>query len=867
MSKNYAPIYTNRNYVNSEIGVFDTTAEGVGNLKARQYSTNPSYNIGAFDAFEKHIEQTARFVGMAIPARNWQTLLNWREKNNSMGDVITHKWGDEAKRYITDLLTTLQGGGRDGKKTLEGAADKLLSNYVTAVFGANPGIVFKQAASFPQFAAALGWENAPSPGQMLHVDENIINAYTSELAYRALGYATPETAQLKNNPNFLDTNKATRFLLRGGAITAMDVGTVKRAWPWAENKVRREHPELEIGTEEQVKAGESPFYKKVAEEFENAVSLTQPMYDEMHRPDIMKNGSGIQRAFTMFKTVPLQQYNSLRRAFGEMQQAKKQAERANDAMKEEAEEKSKKAAKKAGAAVTATLASVLMLEAVEMLNQLAKNRGKNYRNDEGNMTAGSVAGRLTRNSVGDLAGMVIGGDELTDILANWFLGEKWYGIEIPGGEQLNDIIEAVGGAAGTIQKIITEGANIVANGGDLGEYFRRNAGDYAGAAKDLAEKLAMYLGGLPVQNIEKYILGAMQTISPELYAGMEDIFDTPTKNDLKGLSGDALAARTDHILKTRGVEISDETAAALAELYESGYKTSIPTDTPKSVKVNGDERELNAYQRQVYDRVWSTTVERSLDGLTASSTYRNADAESQAKMVDKIYDYAAEKAKGVLFDEYEPETKKADEMLAAGSNIAEWAAWSVTAKDTDRATQYEQVLASDMSEESKLAAIGNVIGTDMETESGNPTQWAKLNMAVKDGYSVEDAIGLMQNDQLDTYAKWRESDAKAAGVKADVYIDYRETLSATTADKDASGKTISGSKKKKILSYIDGLNLTAAQKDALYYDAGYTESTIQDAPWHGGEPQGLSLPSLGSSNNTSQTTGELQGLSLPSLGG
>jgi hypothetical protein len=867
MSKNYAPIYTNRNYVNSEIGVFDTTAEGVGNLKARQYSKNPSYNIGAFDAFERHIDQTARFVGMAIPARNWQTLLNYREQNNSMGDVITHKWGEEAKRYITDLLTTLQGGGRAGKKTLEGAADKLLSNYVTAVFGANPGIVFKQAASFPQFAAALGWENAPSVGQMLHVDENIINAYTSELAYRQLGYATPETAQLKNNPNFLDSNKATRFLLRGGAITAMDAGTVKRAWPWAENKVRREYPELEVGTEEQIRNGESPFYRKVAEEFENAVSMTQPMYDEMHRPEIMKNGSGIQRAFTMFKTVPLQQYNSLRRSFGELQAAKQKVERANDTQKPEAEEQEKAAAKKAGAAVTATLASVLMLEAVEMLNQLAKNRGKNYRNDEGELTAGSVGERLARNATGDLAGMVIGGDELTDILANWFLGEKWYGIEIPGGEQLNDIIDAAGGAAGTIQKIITEGANILANGGDLGEYFRRNAGDYAGAAKELAEKLAMYLGGLPVQNVEKYILGAMQTISPELYAGMEDIFDTPTKNDLKGLSGDALATRADHILKARGVEISDETAAALAELYEAGQKTSIPPDTPSSITVNGEDRKLNAYQRQTYDLVWSANVERALDDLTSSSIYRQATLEEQAKMIDKVYDYAAEKAKGVLFDDYETKssTAKADDMLGAGSSIAEWAAWSVSAKDEDRATQYEQVLASDMSENAKLAAIGNLIGTDMETDARNPTQWAKLNTAVKDGYSVEEAIGLMQSDNLDDYMKWRESDAKAAGVKAGTYIEFRNTLSGTTADKDASGKTISGSKKKKVLAYINSLDLTAAQKDALYYDAGYTQSTIGDAPWHGGELQGLSLPTLGSQQQEPQ--GELQGLSLPKLGG
>ena len=844
VSGNYAPIYTNRNYVKSEIGIFDTTAEGVGNLKARQYSANPSYNISAFDAFDKHVDQTARFVGMAIPARNWQTFLNWREKNNSMGDVITHKWGEEGKQYIEDLLTTLQGGGRAGKKTLEGAADKLLGNYVSAVFGANPGIVLKQAASFPQFAAALGWKNAPNAAQLLRVDEDLINAYTSELAYRQLGYATPETAQIKNNPNALDRNKVTRFLLRGGAITAMDAATVRGAWPWAENKVRREHPELEIGSEAQVKAGESPFYKKVAEEFENAVSLTQPMYDEMHRPDIMKNGTGVMRAFTMFKTVPLQQYNTLRRMFGELGNAKRAAQNAKGEAKASAEQAYKAAATKAASAVTATLASILMLEGVEFLNQIAKNRGKKYRDDEDELTAASIGKRVARSAAGDLAGVVIGGDELTDILANWLTGEKIYDIEIPGGQQLNDVIEATGDAAETIRKIVGDGANIVANDGDLGEYFRRNAGDYAGAAKEIAEKIAMYFGGLPAENIEKYVMGITQNVSPELYAAMQDVFDTTTKDDLKGMSGEALVGRVGRIMETRGIEIGEEAAAALAELYEAGYKQAVTTNTPSSVKVNDEDRKLNAYQKQTYDLVWNKTVGDGIDKLTASVVFRSASDEDKAKMLDRLYDYAAEKAKETLFDDYETKsgTEKADAMFAAGADGSDWAAWSVSSSGEKRGTQYEQILTSDMSDTARLAAIGNIIGTDMTTDAGNPTQWAKLNTAIDDGYSVNDAIGMLQDGSLDTYIKWKDSDAKKAGVKANTYIKFKETAKSIESDKDANGKSVSGSKKKKVMAYIDTLPLTSAQQDALSYDEGYAAGTIGDAPWHGGDPLALSLP-------------------------
>ena len=832
MSSYYAPIYTNRNYVKSEIGVNDVTAEGVGNLKARQYAKNPSYNISAFDAFERHIDQTARFVGMAIPAKNWQTMLNWQVKGNSMGDVITHKWGEESKKYIEDLLEVLQGGGDKGRGDF---TSPLLSNYISAVFGANPGIVFKQAASFPQFASALGWENAPRPGQMLRVDDDLIRTYSKELDYRTLGYATPETAVLKNNPSLLDRNKVTRFLLRGGAIVAMDAGTVKRAWPWAENKVRREHPELEIGSEEDVREGRSPFYRKVAEEFEEAVSLTQPMYDEMHRPDIMKNSGGVMRAFTMFKTVPLQQYNSLRRAFGELNYAKSQLEQGGEEQQARAQQEYRAAAKKVGATVTATLTSVLMLEGIEFLNQLLKNGAKRYRDDDDDeLTAQSVAGRVARNSVGDLAGMVIGGSELSDLISSVLLGEKWYGIEMPGGEQLNDVIDSFIDAAGTISDIVKGAADVVENDGDLGEYFHRHAGDYAKAAKEIAEKAAMYVKGLPVQNVEKYIMGAMEHISPELHAGMEDVFDTPAKNDLKDLSGPALEARLRHVMRVRGVELDDGTAGEMAGLYEGGQSGVIPADTPKSFTINSEERKLSPYQMQTYDLVWGQTVGDAIKELIESDGYRAADEETRAKMIAKLYEYGREKAKEVLFDDYSPDSwvANADELIAAGATPDEWTTPANRSSKEEKSKIVEQVLASDMTDSDKLAAVGRAIGTDMETESGKPTAWAMLNTAVDDDVPVDEAIRFMREDHLDEYMKWRGSDAKKAGVDAEDYIEFKEVCSTLTADKDANGESISGSKRDKVIAYIDQLDLTSKQKDALYYEAGYAESKIGDTPWH-----------------------------------
>ena len=64
------------------------------------------------------------------------------------------------------------------------------------------------------------------------------------------------------------------------------------------------------------------------------------------------------------------------------------------------------------------------------------------------------------------------------------------------------------------------------------------------------------------------------------------------------------------------------------------------------------------------------------------------------------------------------------------------------------------------------------------------------------------------------------------------YLSYVAMTQDVEADKDRNGKTISGSKKRKILAIIDSLDLTIYQKNILYELSGYSESTMFDSPWY-----------------------------------
>lgn len=787
VSKNYTPIYTNSNYTKSELGVYDATAEGVGNLKSRQFSKNPSYNIGAFDAFERHVEQTARFVGMAIPARNWQTLLNWRERENSMADIITHDWGDESLKYIQDLVQTLQGGTASTRDSVSMGAEKVFSNYIGAVFGANPSIVFKQLGSIPLAGAWLDFKNFPSPGQVKRIDRSLIEKYTQELDWRTLGYSTPETKQLKENPNWTQTNKFTNFIFGGGAITAMDGWAASVLWPWAENKVRAEFPELEAGSQEQIDSGSSPFYQKVAEVFNEAVARSQSTSDEMHQGALRKSKNPVTRAFTMFKSDSSQTYNALRQRAGEAEYYKRIGDTENY----------NKAKRGLGVAFLAAVGGYIWAQGIEFLMNLWKRKGKAYRDEDGNLTAGSVAKEMALGLVGDLAGIVTYGEELADVIGNIITGDKWYGIDTPGLEQLSDVVETIVEQGQNGLDVLKDAADVVKNGGSLGEYLHRHSGDIVGGIKDLAAAAATYLPGISVNNLEAYLLGTVRWASPELAAAYDDALATANKNQMKGLRGAELERKISDTMHNRRVETDETTNETLASLYESGFTKAVPSDTPGSISVDGEGRKLSAYQKQVYDKTWSGAVGSRLQELIASDVFQAADDETQEKMLSGLYEYAGEKAKAAVFDDYEVKTstQKADDVLATGAEMADY----LELKLAGAVDKYLDAIDGGLDAQSaKDVALGMA---ELTPDEGKKTvsdvqKWRAAIDAVDGTSAQRDALLAVMKDST----KQKYEIADSYGIEARTWVQLKEIL--PQFDEDGNGSY----KGEEIENAIDALN-------------------------------------------------------------
>lgn len=361
------------------------------------------------------------------------------------------------------------------------------------------------------------------------------------------------------------------------------------------------------------------------------------------------------------------------------------------------------ASKKAiGTVVCALLMNAVWSEAVSFLMALWKNKGKYYRDDEDELTAESVIGEMGRNMMESIMGTVTFGDEIAQLIGNAITGDRRYDLEAPGLEQINEIFNLVQDLLQGNFGRISEAADVVKNGGNLGEYLSDNSGEILGEIKDTATKVATYFG-LPVNNVEAYLLGTLKWVSPKLGTAYDDLFQSIGKSDLAGMEGSALEGRIGRILSDRNVSESDDTAAALAALYEAGYKTAIPSDTPTSVSIDGEKHSLGDYQQQAYDTIWGGIVADALDDMVASDSFKEADPKTQAKMLSNLYTYAAEQAKAELFDEYELDsgaTKNAA-IVAAGATVAECITWNTIASEMKSGEKSAELASWDIPEEAK----------------------------------------------------------------------------------------------------------------------------------------------------------------------
>lgn len=270
-----------------------------------------------------------------------------------------------------------------------------------------------------------------------------------------------------------------------------------------------------------------------------------------------------------------------------------------------------------------------------------------------------------------------------------------------------------------------------------------------------------------------------------------------TKGNLKGLHGESLVARTQYILERRAGEVSIETAELLAELYEAGMANAIPSEPTYKLKTDTGEREMTAAERQLYDAAWSE-IGKDLEEMVQSQEFQDLDRAGKTSALKTLYDYAKDKADAAVNPEHEVEASEEaiDTILREGGTIGEWAVLKAATKDMSSADKYRTIADSDMEEDAKVAAIGSVMGMEMETASGNPTQYAKMLDVLDNGATLTEYLDLLDHGEVEAFID--QIDA-GADISASMYLRAVKAIEAvddngriSQAEAEAGLRRISG---------------------------------------------------------------------------
>ena len=752
MEAHYWPIRTDKNFLAKQPDAvkYDSSLENIGNIKnERQHATNPIMLYDATEMLAWHMELTARYASMAVPMRNLLSVYNYNFPGEAGGvkypgsikQTIDQKWHADALNYLEQLMADVQNGQTGEQSTIGQISAKLRGMLAGSTLALNPRVALGQLASYP---AALQSFDVRSMLQGLNlaerVDEKLIEQYSPVLWYRSQGNITDEiNKEGLQLPKWLDL------------IGFFDKAAIKRIWAaseaWVENNTDLRRP-----------TGDDPeaadlFYRKVAEKFNRAVFDTQPNYTTLQRTQLQRSGSELTKLLAMYKTVPLQYYNMALEATTRLQETKARAtaEGATEADQTEYKEAQQFAAR--------THVGIFAAQVVYVLARALVAKYGLHREQQPEDLAWQMAEAY--------AGSLICADTLLDLVKHWVTKSKAYDLEVSTLSTLNDLKDELAKAGDYLIKLVNGKA-------ELDEGL-----DMIHEAAALGSRMI----GLPIENVEKYVLGLMKWAAPEWAYRYENVFDQMEKTDVKDPDNlRDLQAKIEVMMDNRTDDLQDETIAELARLWSEGCGNALPTAVPNKFTVDGEDVYLSAKQRGAFKDAWSEAVTENLQALMDTDAYQEADDQGRQKMIAKLYDYGYEKGKAAAVN-YEPDKwiREADE---SGMDLADYISqlWLIdsfekTEEDSAKDLARRNLMAQDMDEDLRAKTYRSLIASEkeqaaLEGMSDETLQEAvRLLNEIKETAKTDEQTAAEINRNLILTAKLTDSE------KAQIYYNV-------TADKD-----------------------------------------------------------------------------------
>ena len=224
---------------------------------------------------------------------------------------------------------------------------------------------------------------------------------------------------------------------------------------------------------------------------------------------------------------------------------------------------------------------------------------------------------------------------------------------------------------------------------------------------------------------------------------------------------------------------------------ETGEGGVIPSVPYAYVRYKNQTYRMSANEYTNYKKTYGQNANKYLNNLISSSAYKTANDDMKAKMIDKVYDYVRAEAneqyfKGTDVDYSNDELKELKKLRELNIN--------------------SKTLPEYIANKTQISSIRN---------SNAYTAEQKKNQ-------VKDILvnSKLENNQLSyLYGKYYSTEDKLkalSGVNMPIKEFIKYDLADFTSDYNSrNGKAITGSREKKVINYVNSLNLSVAQKALL----------------------------------------------------
>ena len=647
-SEYYIPVKVDDAEIVKEIeGVkHDSSVENMGMLKSIVPYSDKSVLIQGLDnVINKHIENVGNYYGLAVPIRNMNKVLNVSATARDIDGSVTSRdsvkkaleanWGKLGTDIYEQLLIDLQNSRAPKNERMQDinhVIHSVRSNFVTATLTMNPSVVLKQAASYSvggvyldQTALAKGSADMlkymkPGKYQAL-LDE--IDSHTAQHYIRRAGLSSLEIAAVQES--WFKNSKIGRGINNSKLMQKMPAGVNPSNWIqevdclttaalWCATKAQIDKNYKKAG--KQVDTNE--YWQEVTDLYNKVIRDTQPMYDAMHRPEILKTSNELIKSIFMFKTQPLQNSGIIYDSIGRLMQNKKD----------------KAALKQLRKAIVSQGKSLLVFAGMSLFVAFALHRMGRYTDEDDEVTAQSIFDTFIKDVIQNGAGVVLpfGGNEGAGAI-----------IQMLDTGKLDFSSVMKDNVAETVTGFLGAGADLV---NTINEQLSADDPDINKIAK-AAEKFTITwvsdIFGVPVKNAKNIVKGGVDWA--------EDIADggEKFKPDVSNMKAKQIIHSYQKHFENGESEIAD---SRIQEFYEMKLQSNQGKDDPEKEARNAVRDAFTDYYKKIYQKAFrennTAELERIRKILVSQSKYMVWDTKN-TPLSEKLREWqkeAAEEKKG-----------------------------------------------------------------------------------------------------------------------------------------------------------------------------------------------------------------------------